>query len=189
LLNLASPNREFMRGCVFLNRLNLVLFCLIVISYGCGKTDIGVSKEVPNCFDNIQNQGELSVDCGGPCQGCPSKMTANIDGVAWESAGSVTSITNGNSILILSGNGNSNLSLIYTGPFETGIYNLGSASYSITTTQTNYISNTGTITFYEWNEEEEQVSGTFSFNAFESTGSGDTIRVTQGQFLFVPYQP
>ncbi len=171
------------------NRHALVIFCLILLSTGCIKTDIGISKEVPNCFDNIQNQGEFAVDCGGPCRGCQSTMNANIDGVAWESEGGVTSIINGNSILILSGNGTSNLSLIYTGPFETGTYNLGSASYSVTTPQTNYISNTGTITFYEWNEEEEQVSGTFSFNAFESTGSGDTIRVTQGQFLFVPYQP
>lgn len=178
-----------MSGFVFFNRLNLVLLCLIVLATGCGKTDIGVSKEIPNCYDNIQNQGELAVDCGGPCPGCPSKMTAIIDGAAWESAGSVTSITNGNSILILSGNGNSNLSLIYTGPFQTGTYNLGSASYSITTTQVDYISNTGTITFDEWDAVEEQVSGTFSFNAFESSGSGDTIRVTQGKFLFVPYQP
>lgn len=178
-----------MRGCVFFNQLNLVLLILVVLATGCGKTDVGISKAVPDCFDNIQNQGELDVDCGGPCPGCPSKMSAIIDGTTWQSAGNVTSITNGNSIIILSGNGTSNLSIIYTGPFETGTYNLGSANYSINSPSTNYISNTGTITFLEWNEDEEQVSGTFSFNAFESTGSGDTIRVTQGKFLFVPYQP
>ena len=28
------------------------------------------------CADGIKNQGELDVDCGGPCHGCPgeSKM-------------------------------------------------------------------------------------------------------------------
>ena len=25
---------------------------------------------VPSCEDNIQNQGELDIDCGGPCPSC-----------------------------------------------------------------------------------------------------------------------
>ena len=28
----------------------------------------------PTCFDGKQNQGELGVDCGGPCQPCPQKI-------------------------------------------------------------------------------------------------------------------
>jgi len=34
------------------------------------------------CFDNIQNQGEIDVDCGGPCDDCPECFTdgeCNID--------------------------------------------------------------------------------------------------------------
>ena len=25
------------------------------------------------CTDGIKNQGELNVDCGGPCHGCPGE--------------------------------------------------------------------------------------------------------------------
>ncbi len=30
-------------------------------------------KKIPTCFDNIQNQGEAGVDCGGPCAPCATK--------------------------------------------------------------------------------------------------------------------
>lgn len=29
-----------------------------------------VTEEPPNCFDSIQNQNEIDVDCGGPCKAC-----------------------------------------------------------------------------------------------------------------------
>jgi len=31
----------------------------------------GFIKKEPTCFDNIQNQGEQGIDCGGPCEDCP----------------------------------------------------------------------------------------------------------------------
>lgn len=31
-----------------------------------------VSPPTPTCSDNIQNQGETGVDCGGPCPACPA---------------------------------------------------------------------------------------------------------------------
>jgi hypothetical protein len=171
-------------------RFSAVLAVLLsVISAGCNKTDTGVSKPFPDCNDNIQNQGELGIDCGGPCAPCLAQVTARIDGVPWSSQGQVTTIINNNSILFLSGNGTSSLSFIHSGPFENGTYALQSAIYTINTTQTNYISNQGIITFSDWNESIGQVFGTFSFTAFDATGSGDTIQVTQGQFKFVPYEP
>ncbi len=170
-----------------LNRFILFLLSGIILLAGCGKTDTAVSTPVPNCYDNIQNQGELGVDCGGPCAPCAATMTAIVDGTTWKSQGNVTSLINGNSIILLAGNGTTNMALIYTGPFTNGTYNLSSANYSITSTSTNYITSTGTISFIEWDTVHQLVSGTFSFNAFESSGTGDTVHVSQGQFLFVPY--
>jgi len=161
----------------------------ILLLAGCNTVDTGVSQAFPNCFDLIQNQGEQGVDCGGPCLPCEGKVTAKIDGVPWESDGQVSSSVNGNSIIILSGNGISNLSLIYTGPFVAGSYSLQSALYTINSSGTNYISNQGSITFTNWDAINNQVSGTFNFMAIESTGVGDTILVTSGIFDFVPYQP
>jgi hypothetical protein len=164
--------------------------CLIGLSLSvtaCNQIDTGISHPYPNCFDNIQNQGELGVDCGGPCDACPPKITAKIDGVPWESEGQITTSINNNSIIFLSGNGSSNLSFIYTGPFETGTYNLQSAIYTNNVTQQNYISNQGTIKFVIWDNNTHTVSGTFSFTAFETSGAGDTIQVTNGVFQFIPY--
>lgn len=42
----------------------LVLFVLAIIS---SIILFLVLKKVPTCFDNKQNQGEVGVDCGGPC--------------------------------------------------------------------------------------------------------------------------
>lgn len=166
----------------------LTLLALIALT-ACNKTDTGISKPFPDCFDQLQNQGELGVDCGGPCLPCDGRVTAKIDEVPWQSEGNVSSSVNNNSIIILSGNGTSSLSLIYSGPFVAGTFNLQSALYSITASGTNYLSNQGSITFTKWDEAEQQVSGNFNFTAFESSGSGDTLLVTGGTFVFVPYEP
>ena len=31
----------------------------------------------PNCNDQIRNEGETGVDCGGPCPGCPNGQPCN----------------------------------------------------------------------------------------------------------------
>ncbi len=40
----------------------------------------GASKLIPapSCFDNQKNQGELGIDCGGPCEPCELKNPAGI---------------------------------------------------------------------------------------------------------------
>ena len=173
------------------NRKTPVFYSLIVGSimafWSCNAVDIAISDPIPNCQDGILNQGEIETDCGGPCPACPSKMTANVNGMNWESSGSVTTQINGSSIIILSGNGTSNMSLIYNGPFTIGSYNLANAIYTINATSANYITNTGNITFTNWDQSEKLLYGTFNFKAFESSGSGDSVNVTQGKFIFVPY--
>ncbi|MDQ3050707.1 MAG: DUF6252 family protein [Bacteroidota bacterium] len=170
---------------------SLTCFCLLILLAitSCNTTDTGISQAFPDCYDNIQNQGEQGVDCGGPCVPCPGKVSAIVDGAPWVSAGNVSSSVNNNSIIILSGNGTSTLSLIHTGPFVNGTYSLQSALYGITATGVNYLSNQGTITFTHWDAIQNQVSGSFSFSAIESSGTGDTILVTNGNFQFVSYQP
>ena len=36
---------------------------------------IPVAKAKESCFDGVQNQGEIGVDCGGPCAPCPATKT------------------------------------------------------------------------------------------------------------------
>jgi len=151
----------------------------------CGKTDTAISKPVPDCFDNIQNQGEQGIDCGGPCVPCPGKMTAMVDGQNWETIGTITSTVNNNSIFISGSSSNSTISIIYTGPFETGTYNLQSALYT-NPSGTQYSTTQGSITFDEWDEENDLVFGDFSFIAFQIGGT-DTVNVTNGTFQSVTY--
>lgn len=167
----------------------LVITLLTVFFTSCSSDDKGVTTPRASCSDNIQNQGELGIDCGGPCNDCTPELTANVDGAFWEADGNINTSVNGNSIIFLSGNGTSTLSMIYTGPFTVGTYNLAAATYGITATGQNFIGNTGTITFSSWNSSEGVVSGSFSFEAFDLSGVGDTVTVTQGKFNLVPYQP
>jgi hypothetical protein len=162
----------------------IISLMMVIVSCQPEETQIPV---LPDCMDAIQNQGETGIDCGGPCDPCPSVMSAKVDGTDWHSAGSVNSLVNDSSIIILAGNGSSTLSLIYTGPFTNGTYNLDAASYVLTATNTNYLSSSGTITFQSWNFESKEVAGTFSFKAFDASGSGDTVNVTNGQFNYVPF--
>lgn len=36
------------------------------------------NKIEPTCFDEVQNQGELGIDCGGPCPACPPSCENGI---------------------------------------------------------------------------------------------------------------
>lgn len=42
-------------------------------------------REAPTCSDNIQNQKEEGIDCGGPCQTCEIKNLKNIE-ILWMKA-------------------------------------------------------------------------------------------------------
>jgi hypothetical protein len=167
----------------------LLFSALLATLWSCNQVDTAISDPVPDCYDGILNQGEVEIDCGGPCSACQPKLTALVSGAYWQSAGSVTSQINsqGTSILISAGNSNSNMSLIYTGPFVTGTFNLSGALYTLTSISKNYTANTGTITFTQWDNVQKQVFGTFSFKAFETTGTGDSVVVNQGSFTFVPF--
>ena len=42
-------------------------------------------RETPTCSDNIKNQGEEGIDCGGPCVPCELKNLKNIE-ISWAKA-------------------------------------------------------------------------------------------------------
>jgi len=171
-----------------LKHIYLVVLPSVFILNSCQPTQNNAYVPDETCSDGILNQGETEIDCGGPCQPCHSRMTALVDGNAWEAQGNVTSSTNNGSILILAGNGTTSLSMIYTGPFALGTYSLNSAIFVETLTQTNYLANSGTITFTNWDTHEHTVSGTFSFIATEtSTPGGSQKVITEGMFKYVPY--
>ena len=37
------------------------------------------------CSDGIQNQGELSIDCGGPCKACSGMRGFLLQAIFWRS--------------------------------------------------------------------------------------------------------
>jgi hypothetical protein len=139
------------------------------------------------CSDGILNQGETETDCGGPCPACSSRMSATVNGIPWQAQGNITSSTNNGSILILSGNGNSTMSMIHSGPFATGTYTLNSAIYQDLPTLTNYFATTGSITFTVWDTRQNVVSGTFSFTAVNPADTSDKKVVAGGEFKHVPF--
>lgn len=170
-------------------QLSLWLLLLPLLFFACNKVDVAISDPVPSCFDGLQNQGEIEIDCGGPCPSCPARMTATINGIPWESQGGVSTQANSNIIQITGSNSNSSLSLIYTGSFVNGTFSLAQASYQKFSPLTNYTTNSGSISFTEWvwSQPLNRVSGNFNFKAFEATGTGDSVDVQQGKFSFVTF--
>lgn len=61
--------KQFLYGAGYI----IVIFGFIFLIY------ILWLKPSPTCFDNIQNQSETGIDCGGPCQPCELKNLVPID--------------------------------------------------------------------------------------------------------------
>lgn len=165
----------------------IILPAFIAVLQSCEPDQSNTYVAGETCSDGILNQGENEIDCGGPCPACNSRMTAVVNGASWTAQGNISSSTNNGSIIILSGNGTSTMSMIYTGPFSAGTFNLNSAIYCDLGNQINYLSNGGTITFTDWDTHHKVVSGTFSFTGKNMADTTDTRVVTQGVFKYVPY--
>ncbi len=143
-----------------------------------------------SCSDGIRNQGEIDVDCGGPCPPCVGSMTAVVNSNSWESSGNLNSILNAQnqSLLIAGTTGSTDISIIHNGPLSPGTYNISSAIYSESNPAVTYLSFEGQVIFTKWDHLNNVVAGAFSFKAVEATGTGDTVIVTNGSFNKVVYQ-
>jgi hypothetical protein len=165
---------------------NLTVSILVISS--CSKKD---STPVETCFDNIKNQNEINVDCGGYCKPCPQLMTAKINGVLWtaDTATISASYSNNGLKFLIKGNAVNfypQISLVYLGAFASGSHELDHSS-SLTpsfTSATTFVSS-GTLTISEMDSHTNLVSGSFSFTA--SDGSTN-YSVTEGTFMNVNYR-
>ena len=122
---------------------------------------------------------------------------ANVNGVQFWEASSFSVTTDTNGTIITGGNLSGTISM-YMPLLEVGTNNLGSseianAAYQDSTyySTTNdgiasiaYLSD-GEITIEEFNSEENTISGTFNFDAYNNTGEY-TINISQGVFYRLP---
>ncbi|MEK7192393.1 MAG: hypothetical protein AAB646_02680 [Patescibacteria group bacterium] len=67
----------------FLKQLLYGLFYLLILSGITYGGYLAVSKPVQSCFDNIKNQNEEDVDCGGECIACALKNIQSIKSSAY----------------------------------------------------------------------------------------------------------
>jgi hypothetical protein len=160
---------------------------LFLLQVSCNQVDVAVST-LPNCEDGILNNGEREVDCGGSnCDPCPAQMDALIDGDSWSLFGpTVTSQLNTtNNSIFISGTDSlfRSISLIHSGSFQPGTYNLSGGLYS--TPSASFTTSNGSISISVWDTTERYIEGYFSFTAYGS--GGDSVRITNGQFSFAPY--
>jgi len=174
-------------------RVNFVFLpavCLLFLSlFSCNKTETAVSN-IPNCYDGIRNNNERGIDCGGPdCLPCAPKMTALVNGTGWNLAGGYisTQVNTQGTSLFFSGSDSifRTISLIHSGPFLAGQYNLAGGLFIEPSPSTTYTAVNGTIVFSEWDLESKTVKGNFSFDAVSA--SGDTANIRDGYFELGPY--
>ncbi len=162
------------------------LFASVSLS-SCIQIDTAFST-LPNCEDGILNNGEREIDCGGVnCDACPARMEALVNGIEWNLFGpNITSQLNtSNNSLFISGMDSvfNSISLIHTGAFQPGTYNLAGGLYN--TPGASFTTSNGSITIAIWDSTDRYIEGIFSFTAY--AGNGDSVRVTNGRFSFAPY--
>ena len=143
------------------------------------------------CFDNIKNQNEVNVDCGGICYPCPQSMTAKINGNSWVAdTGKITaSFSNTGSKFLLKGNAANfypQISLVYIGTFSLGSHELDhSSSLTPSFTATTTFVNSGTLTISELDTRNNLISGSFNF---KSADASTTYTITEGTFVNISYK-
>ncbi len=173
--------------------LGILLLTAVGIFISCNKEEEPDPGPVATCSDGIQNQGEVYIDCGGPCPACPS-LTCKVDGVDWTA--DISSITSGffGSVLNLQGGQSANSSSLLIGymgvqvtgneyPLEDARYTINGVDYVMENKYTD-----GKITFSKFinTSDEHIIEGTFHF-VVKDTISGTTINVTNGAFTNIEY--
>jgi hypothetical protein len=163
-----------------------LLFILILLASCKDETPLRES-----CFDKIQNQNEVGIDCGGVCpMKCQPVMKAIINGNIWESDTAVASYNAGSLIFSMTGKRKSSfypsVQLIYTGPFATGEHILDPSSGYLSDISSLVVLNNGSINITAINTAQRLIEGTFSFTCTD-TASGTVYSVTNGEFKLVSY--
>lgn len=62
-----------------LKQLTIALMYLLILAIIAGGIYLLIKPELPSCSDGIQNQGEVGIDCGGPCSFCPEQPRKNLE--------------------------------------------------------------------------------------------------------------
>lgn len=56
-----------------------LIYLILFWSIGIGIYFVFIKPVLPNCYDNIQNQGEAGVDCGGSCSPCVWQLQKKLE--------------------------------------------------------------------------------------------------------------
>jgi hypothetical protein len=62
-----------------LKQLTIALMYLLILAIIAGGIYLLIKPELPSCSDGIQNQGEVGIDCGGPCSFCPERLRKDLE--------------------------------------------------------------------------------------------------------------
>jgi len=62
-----------------LKQITIALVYLLLLLVVVGVIYLIVRPSLPACDDGIQNQGEVDIDCGGPCSSCPWQLREDLE--------------------------------------------------------------------------------------------------------------
>jgi hypothetical protein len=165
----------------------LLLYSLLILITSCKEEP---QKKEP-CQNGFLDPGEVSIDCGGPCQACEPVYIPYLNHSLNQSSlsysnGTIEYINNyyylsfGSDSLTVSINLGSS-GTIGTYPLETNEATLFYKGISYP-----YITN-GFYSISSFDSDNKLISGFFSFDANRNI-AGDTLRITNGQFENISYE-
>lgn len=154
---------------------------------------IGCSQDEPKdfetCFDNIKNQDESGVDCGGICPfQCPASMSAKVNGNAWKADSIKATFVSGSSLNIrgyLASGYYPSIQLVYIGSLTPGSHALSNGTSYTTDINAIVTFISGTITFNNVDSHDRILKGSFNFTCSDQSGTNYVI--SDGVFEDVPY--
>lgn len=175
---------------IFSGKLNAAILRVLLITflfYGCSQDE---PQNFETCFDNIQNQDENGVDCGGICPfKCPASMSAKVNGNSWIAdttiqVGYNPSVPSLTITASIPGSFHPRMQLFYVGSLSPGEHDLNSSTSYVTSLSAFVVFDSGKINFTDTRD--GLLNGTFHFICAD-TSAGVTYNITDGIFENLPY--
>lgn len=168
-------------------QLSAIVFTVLLLTVGCKKDEEGA---VNQCLNGKLDAGETDIDCGGSCGACPSTEYPYAGFSLYGQLLSMPSkqlIHSTNWSLQLA-NDTIDVHLNLGNSGATGTFSMNASGSEVIYDGLHYsILTSGTYSITQHNTTMHKMSGFFQGKFVRPGISGDTLRITNGSFEYIPY--
>ena len=169
------------------SNLSTIVFTVLVLTAACKKDD---EPTINSCLNGQLDSGETAVDCGGACGPCPSTEFPSAGWNVYTTAISAETkqLTYTDRWMLHLANDSISMNLNLGNNGAVGTYTMDPAGSNVTYNGITYTNLTSGVFSISWhNTTTHKMSGFFHGKFIRPAVPGDTLRITNGFFEYLPY--